>query len=84
MESSAYNGTFLLISKYTTDIISTATDINKKNIFSNDDRSIELKKVKSTRIDCNSNILFRNRDNKIFAPITKFKSLLSVELYPIT
>ena len=31
-----------------------------------------------------SNILFRNRDNKIFAPTTKFKSLLSFELYPIT
>jgi hypothetical protein len=72
------------MSKYKTDIISTATDINKKNIFSKDERSIELKKVKSTRIVCNSNILFRNRDNKIFDPTTKFKILLSVELYPIT
>ena len=41
---------------------------------------MELKNLKSTNISCNSKILFKNRDNKIFAPTTKFNNLLSVEL----
>ena len=59
-------------------------ETNKKKVLSNCDKSTKLNRVNSLNIICSSKILFRNKDNKIFAPTTKFKNLFLVSLNPIT
>ena len=61
-----------------------ATEIKRKKTVSKAYKSKLANSGIIYNISCNSAILFRNKDNKIFAPTTKFKSLLSVGLYPIT
>ena len=75
---SAYKGTFLLISKLITEIIKTETETSKKKTRLKLERSNSEKKGITLRISCSSIILFKKRDSNIFAPTTKFKSLLDV------
>ena len=81
---SAYKGTFLLISKFIIDNIKIATEIRRKNTLSKPDKSKFENSGIMYNISWSSAILFKNKDNKILAPTTKFNNLLSVELYPIT
>ena len=62
----------------------TATEIKRKKTLSRYDKSRLENSGIMYNISWSSTILFKNNDNKIFAPITKLSNLLSVELYPIT
>ena len=84
MVISAYKGTFLLILKLVTLNIKTATEIKRKNTLSKFDKSRFENSGRMYRISCNSIMLFKKRESKILAPMTKLSSLLSVELYPKT